>query len=47
VQSPLDPEDADSLRALRIESRDELASDRDPRRVGLCLRLNRFDRSAY
>jgi len=47
LQSTVDPEDADSLRALRIERWDELASDRDPRRMGVCLRLNRFDRPAY
>jgi len=50
-RSPVDPNDADSLRALRTETtcetRDELGSDRDPRRMRVCRRLNRFDRPAY
>jgi hypothetical protein len=44
LQSPVDPNDADSLRALRIETEDVLASDRDQRRRRLRRRRNRFDR---
>ena len=53
LQSPVDPDDTDSLRAMycahRVETEDELASDRDPRsrRVRRCLDQNPFDMLGY
>ena len=46
LQSPVDPDDADSLRALRVETEDASASDPNPRRRRVRRRPNRFDRQA-
>ena len=44
LQAPVDPDDADSLRTLRVETEDVIAGDRNLRRRRVRRRLNRFDR---